>query len=184
MGQSTDGILAFGWDLGSVEDRDEDHWAFDLLERIDDADDLDDIYVAASGVELPPDPWDELRDRPNEWFYEPLRPREFTPRETIEFRGWKQNTHDAQQARYAARREAIDSIDFELVGHCSCDYRMYLLTLKDLHWSANRGRPVEVSQLLGWTPGPVPVRQLLRAAELLGVDPPEPPKLLLASDWC
>lgn len=184
MGQSTDGILAFGWNLGSVEDRDEGHWAFDLLERISDADDRDEIYLATTGIELPPDPWDEVRDQPNEWFYEAFRPGEFTRRETAAYQAWSARTEEARQLHRTAERDALASVDFELIEHCSCDYPMYILALKGVHWWANRGSAVDVTSVLGWAPDGSMIKRLYDAANLLGVEPPEPPSLLLASLWC
>lgn len=57
MGQSTDGILVYGWDLGDpdayVPKGEPQHWAADWLEEFLDADDDDEFLAAALGTALP-----------------------------------------------------------------------------------------------------------------------------------
>jgi len=145
------------------------------------------VVLEALGTELSPNPWDELEGLPHSWFHANLPPGQYGRGETPAYRDWKERTAGAQATYYAARREALAAFEGELVAHCSDSYRMWLLTLRDCHWSASRGTPVDVTAgVYGLAvPGRLELAndRLQDAARALGVRPTEPPRLLLASDW-
>ena len=66
--------------------------------------------------------------------------------------------------------------------HCSCDYMMYTLVVKDSVKYASRGSPVEVSPA-DLAPRPEWEETLKDACEKLGLEF-EPPKWWLQSLWC
>lgn len=178
MGVSTDGILAYGWDLGG-DDR-EVGWAAGLVERLETRGDVDDLVLEAAGADLGPDPWGELEGRPHAWFY---AGGECTP----EYAAWLERTKSARAARRQARRAALAAADLELVSHCSDGSTMWILTAPGLHWLASRGDALDVGgdvALLATPAGLSDARDRLRAAaRLLGLEPDGPPALLLASYW-
>lgn len=56
MGQSTDGILVYGWNLSDEADRDLDtSWATDFLEELEDRDNKDEFLAEGLGIILPDD---------------------------------------------------------------------------------------------------------------------------------
>lgn len=142
MGQSTDGILAYGWDLGGDDD---EHWAYpftdELISEYDN--DTDNLLLERLG-------YDGL---PND---------------------------------YKSQIEFIKNLPFEIICHCSCDCPMYILTLRNTNWTAGRGYPINISNEIAYTIANKALADgaLWYAAKKLGLNPPEPPELLLASLWC
>lgn len=180
MGQSTDGILAFGWDLGSIED--DNHWAYSLIERLDDAEDYDDVLREALGYVGLPNPWDELEGKPSEWYRSP----DFYG-DSLEFKTWLELTQVARDEHRAHEKAALDGFPGAIVTHCSHEYPMFILTLKSTNWCAYRGSPVNVTpgvlSLFQESTITVVAAQLYDVARQLDLQPPEMPRLLLASDW-
>lgn len=187
MGRTVNAILAFGWDLGNVEklpwsDDEPQPWYAELINDIEDLSNKDDLYHR--GIELPPDPWDEIKNYEDGWFYEDYRPGEYSRRETPEFRTWKAENQEAIDARYRAEREARDAAKWTLEHHGSDEYTQYIFTLKDASWTADWGDPTKLPKLLDrdikelrWA------MDLNKALQQLGVNPPEddPPTWILAS---
>lgn len=188
MGQSTDAILAFGWNLGNVEElpwRDEEPqpWYAQLIRDIDELDDTDDFYHR--GIELPPNPWDEIRNRENSWFYEDLRPGEFHRRETPEYVTWKAENQEKIDARFRAERAAKDAAKWVLESHCSGEYPMWIFAHKESVHRAYRGHPEILDLLSLRTRVDQWIMDLDEALTSLGLDPGEAtqPSFILASDW-
>jgi len=153
MGMSSDGVLAFGWDLGSPGDYgnygdEKFQWASSLMEKIEESDDFDDIamsYVPG---------WDVDEDWRNPGYFERAKA--------------------AKALRY-----------FEIISYNHCDYPRYILTLPGKNWVVCTGDTKDVTEVMSYsTEELVELRvKLQNAAELLGLEPPENPKLLLTMDW-
>lgn len=96
MGQSTDAIIAYGFEIGEEDE---------LPEFIGDAEDFDDYLDKLSGLPYYGEPGHSFADQ-------------------------------------RAFREQCPA---ELIGHCSGDYRMYILAVRGTQVLASRGSPVDVT---------------------------------------
>jgi hypothetical protein len=185
MGQSTDGILAYGWDLGSPDDVEEGDWAYDLLvNRFAEFDDTEDLLFDAYGYEFPPNPYDEITEEQwNEW--QAFRYRQgFAPAEHPDYEAWKRDSQPQLEARWAAKRQAREKLPVVFETHCSGEFPMYILAAKGTVFTASRGYPIEFDQYS--TIGSVPAAYgaiLHHAAGKIGIEPPKPPSWILASYW-
>ena len=180
MGVSTDGILCFGWDLGEPDSYE---WAHPIYRLMGDDEWEDRLYIAHSDVEVPANPWDELKGKPDEWFRGPKVPGAWKPSDSEAYTAWKAQNASAQSAYYAAKREAIAACGFKFVRHCSSEYTMWILAARESEVSASRGYPrrVDPQEMVADADGYH--FACTQAAEALGIEPPEDPGYLLASMW-
>lgn len=94
-------------------------------------------------------------------------------------------TNESFEANCRARREILDPLPWEIIHHCSLDDPHYILTLKDACWTAGRGHTVDLKHRIAYLAGSIKEydTSLYEAAHTLGVEPTEPPGLLLANMW-
>lgn len=157
MGQSTDAYLFYGicFDEGALHDEDDEYT--EPQER------LKRKLLEWSGF-----------NEPEPEFPESARGRGRTP----EWEAWKV-LHDAWEARKVAA-----TLGVEVDAHCSCDYPMYFLTVKDIFFQAWRGDPKEIPlQELAQRDTSELDARLKQACELMNW-PYEQPKWYIASMWC
>ena len=136
MGIDSDGILAFGVDLGEepdlpwrVYDEEEDEYDTDFEEW----------YVGLKGVSSKVI-WAEYY----EWAESP---------EAQQFPNWKRveeyeklhpEWRDALNSHYANRKAALEDVPIEIVTHCSWDYPMYIVAVVGSVTKAYRGGPQKI----------------------------------------
>jgi hypothetical protein len=160
MGTSTDGILAYGIDLGAPDDG----WKVEgIPEDVEDEEGYDDgiteyvnskLLIASGFTE--PRPQDDLSE---DWWK-----RVYSP--------WRQR-----------REDTLKQWGIEVVSHCSAEYPMYLLTI--FHVRAARGRPrdVEINELSlrrsrdSWD------NRIAEALKVLDWTTDQRPRWILCSDW-
>lgn len=157
MGTSTDGILAYGYDLGGGDG----DW------NVREADEYGELTL----------PW---LDEDDDDVADALTRRLLT--EIVGFtETWETRTDDEYFAR---ERDAEKALGVEIYLHCSGEYSMYLLAAKV--YRAGRGYPVALdpANLMAEVEAGGYDKKLRRALEALGITPTEGrPQWLLASYW-
>lgn len=145
MGQSTDALLMYGFEIGDSEDGPM-FWEDEPDE--DDAPEWETFVAAKLGV---PHPGDYSEDKLPEF-----------------------------QVYWEAKRQVIAELGVEIERHCSGDYPIYVLTVKDSVSRAWRGdaKTFDVLPIAepDWD------QQLRSFCELVGIEPKKP-TWLLASYW-
>lgn len=137
MGISSDGILAFGVDLGEPDDV-ELPWASD---GEDDDGEFEEWYVGLHGVTAA-----HLWDAYNAWAETP---------EALAIPGHSGERLKAYEAAHPAWREELDAYyekkheiegaaPIEIVQHCSYDYPMYIVAVPGTVTTAYRGSPEKI----------------------------------------
>lgn len=191
MGQSADCITGFGWNLGwggegYGDEAEATEWANDLYDRYfddEEGDKEDVIFAEAMGIELPPNPWDELRGKPDGWFYLPREPRSYKQTRTPEYEEWTERTNPIYEARSEAIRLAREEAPFVFETHGYDEGTGLLLLAKASAMRVNQGQVGERSvvdladSVPGWT------NDLLRSAHSLSLSPPAPPAFLSACSF-
>lgn len=165
MGQSTDALLVYGYDLGS-----DDEWNVPELEPSDDdEDDTDEddeladrivatLLVAAGFTEPDPDPDAPYSDSPE----------------------YRQSPHFQW---YLRRGRAEEALPVKVETHCSVEYPMYLLAAHVLR--AWRGQPKfpDLAELDRQRVAEDWDGKLAAAVKALGWTMDGPPRWILCSDW-
>lgn len=81
---------------------------------------------------------------------------------------------------WKAKREAHAALNVDMVQHCSCDYGMYILAVKDSVHGASRGYPKKLGQKIDAMPGWV--TSLRDFCERINI-PYKDPEWILCSYW-
>lgn len=156
MGQSTDGILFYGycWD-----DEKASPWASEDGSGQDDDQDWEERYAAAKGIVAPVEEYPEDKDKSPE--AEAIR-RTFS------------NYWDA-------KREVVAASLCEVSSHCSGECPMPYVAVNSSKTTASRGYPQEITSLEvkpEWGPA------LAEFCATMGITPPQDaPRWWLVSDW-
>lgn len=157
MGQSTDGILAYGFDLGGgdgawkVKEYDKDEWQLKA-----------------------------------DW-YDPERKDKYGDEMDVEeqaiVRLYAANGTPFPNG-YVDGDDTMRDFGVRFLSYCSCEYPMYILSTFDITCSRGDTEPVDFMALEqqrvegDWN------GKLARAVASLGLTPNDPPRWLLASMWC
>lgn len=90
-----------------------------------------------------------------------------------------------QDERYSDHTAATKLFDVEAIGHCSGDYRMYLIGVESLTKRANRGYPIEIDPTTLLKNEDEARDKLKSFCAHFGLPfAEESCKWILASDWC
>ena len=175
MGQSTNGILVFGSDIGTDEDAIESMPWYE--EDAEDGNGEDgfltwfyklhghDVYAAWEKFpfdELRALPWDKKKEaeiqweKDNPWFREGL------------------------DQKYEIEKQLKELIPIEIVDHCSCDYPLYIIGIKGYVHTAHRGYPETISTLEVLSEDLEKAQVFCEAYKI----PFQNPQWFLASMWC
>lgn len=162
MGVRTDGILAYGYDLGG-----EDEW------KVREADEYGGLIPGTGG--WVPDPEAE----------EDCDLISLAERQMLDASGFTETYEDGREGYFGREREAKEALGVEFEAYCSDEYSQYLLAAKVL--TAGRGDVKDVSALMAGA-DEATLREwdgkLRRALEVLGLTPvQDKPKWLLCSYW-
>lgn len=194
MGHSATAITGFGWNLGwgdegYGDDAETTAWASGLYGRYFEEDDdeggegEDAIIAEAMGIELPPNPWDELRGKPEHWFYLPRKPGAYTQVHTPEYEEWTERTDPIHKARSEAIRLAREEAPFVFETH-GYDAGTGLLLLakgsvkRTYQGEVSERSPDELTDSIpDWR------FNLLRTVHLLSLSPPSEPAFLSACTY-
>lgn len=175
MGQSLSGMLVYGWDLGYD---DPPGWAEEFVEAVRESDDYEAWLLEASGFVNPhPDPWDEVADKPQDWFRDPGKGWG----NSAEYDQWLADTEDARDLRYAAAAEAEKDLDAELVLYGG-EQSGLILSVADANvesydWGA------EIVDLNWIASLPALRSRLVAASDRFGLIPDVEPQLILTASY-
>jgi len=131
VGISSDGILVFGIN-------------FDELNPFT-------HYISEEGYTEPREGFDEDEEDPNEFDFEDLVVKHFsdlTEPEHITDETGRGVYGDDWKAYWGAKREVLARVNVELVSHCSYEYPMYILGIKESERTAYRGSPEKLGSTI------------------------------------
>lgn len=92
-------------------------------------------YGFDTGVESELPDWVGEYEDFEDWYFEGVLRQE----------GWKEGKNN--DSYFEKKKEAMENCPISLELHCSYDYSMYLVVIKDYHYTASRGYPEEISNL-------------------------------------
>ena len=175
MGQSLCGMLVYGWDLGYD---DPPEWAEEFVETLREADDFEDALLELSGFVNPhPDPWDEIRDKPSEWFRDPGPGWGNSP----EYAQWLEDSDAARNLVYDAKSEAMEALGAEIVlyggDHSGLILSVPGANVESFDWGVKEVDMEWVESVRGL------YSKLFEAARQLGLSPDTAPAMLVAASY-
>ncbi|MFF8100157.1 hypothetical protein ACF07S_10335 [Streptomyces sp. NPDC016640] len=158
MGQSTNGMLVYGYDLGGEEE-----WK---------------IREAGEYGELPPLDWFDPDNEEGDGFQEAAERRLLAQLADFTETDWRADGY------FEREREAKARLGVEFDTYCSGDYPMYLLAAKVITVYRGSAEEIDMTELAiapemnGWD------EKLNAAVQALGITPTQDkPKWLLCSYW-
>ncbi|HEY9371875.1 hypothetical protein [Streptomyces sp.] len=159
MGQSTNGMLAYGYDLGG-----EEGWK---------------LQEAGEYGELPELPWFDEENEDGDGFQESAERRLLA-----EIAGFTETWSSGNEGYSDRKREAKAQVGVEFDTHCSGDYPMYLIATKVITVYRGSVKDIDMAALAvepemnGWD------EKLRIALQALGITPTqEKARWLLCSYW-
>lgn len=166
MSTSTNAILFYGYCF------DEGNLPPGVNQGDDDGSDWEEIFAQKLGIEHPTESYPHRPStKENNWGNNIT---DWTPEE--------QAIRDKYSAFWKKQRDAVAEHKVTVGYHCSCDYLMTYVAIKESETIARRGCPEEISSTTvkkAWA------KQLAEFVELMGVDVgDQKPKWWLVSHWC